>query len=102
MTAVVGQGQLLNFSPGFKWNKVQDLCGNLLFDSFQNRIVHSVAAFVLIQFCFARFPSWRPDGIVVLDVKILSAAIHWNVVVTVTGQSPEFCILVKGVTSGSV
>ena len=55
-------------------------------------------ALVGIERRLGRLPARVPDGIAVLDVVVASVLIERRIVITVTGQTQKFCVLVEAVS----
>jgi len=54
-----------------------------------------MTALVEIEWSFAGLPSWVPNCVAVLDVKVSATIIHGNIVVTITSDTAELGILVE-------
>ena len=90
---------LTGIAPGHK----QLLSGrNAVFFALQDRVAQTVAAGVTVQFRLGRLPARVPDGIAVLDVVVASVLIERRIVITVTGQTQKFCVLVEAVSAAGI
>jgi hypothetical protein len=61
-----------------------------------------VPALISVEFRFYRFPSRRPNGSIIVDVKIFPVIIDWNIIVPEAGNPPETRVLKKTVPSASI
>lgn len=59
-------------------------------------------ALVGIERRLGRLPARVPDGIAVLDVVVASVLIERRIVITVTGQTQKFCVLVEAVSAAGI
>ena len=59
-------------------------------------------ALVGIERRLGRLPARVPDGIAVLDVVVASVLIERRIVITVTGQTQKFCVLVEAVSATGI
>ena len=100
--ALVGQCQLLHFTPRLQWHKEKHTCLYPILLSGDARITHTMTAFIAIQWRFARLPPWRPNTFSIVDVEIASTIIHRHIVVTIACDSAEFGILIKTISSGCI
>ena len=61
-----------------------------------------MAAGIAVQLRFRGLPAGVPDGIAVLDVVVASVLIERRIVITVTGQTQKFCVLVEAVSAAGI
>lgn len=59
-------------------------------------------ALVGIERRLGRLPARVPDDIAVLDVVVASVLIERRIVITVTGQTQKFCVLVEAVSAAGI
>ena len=72
------------------------------FGTFEDCITKSVTALVRVKFSLYWLPSGIPYSITVLDIEIVTIAVNRGVVVSITCQAHEFCILEEAISSGCV
>lgn len=90
---------LLYLSPGVKRNKEEHTCLHTVLASRNAGIVHTVTALVAVEWSLAGLPSGIPHGVAVLDIEIAAAIVHRHTIVSVAGDTPEFCVLVEGIAA---
>ena len=78
------------------------LCSQPVLLRCDHRVSEAVAAAVLIQFCLNRLPAGIPHGIPFFYIEIVPAAVHGAVVVAVSRQTQELCVLIKAVAARRV
>ena len=61
-----------------------------------------MSAFVGIKRCAAWFPSRTPYRVAILDIEISTVVVHWHIVVSISGDSAEFCILIETISTSRV
>jgi hypothetical protein len=54
-----------------------------------------MTALVEIEWSFAGLPSWVPNGVAILDIKVSATIVHWYIIVTITSDTAELGILVE-------
>ncbi len=65
-------------------------------------ITETVTALVRVELSLDRLPCDAPYIVVIVYVEVTSACIGGNVVVTITGNSEQSCVLIEAITAGSV
>ena len=75
------------------------LCSQPILLRCDHRVSEAVAAAVLIQFCLNRLPAGVPHGFPFFYIEIVPSAVHGTVVIAVTCQSQELCILIEAVAA---
>ncbi len=99
---VVLQSHLLNLSPSMERNKEEDTSLHTILAACDAGIVHTMAALIAIEWSLARFPTWVPDGVTVLDVEVATAIVHRYPVVAIAGDAAELGVLIEGVATSCV
>ena len=91
----IGNFYFMDFRVRTQWNKIQHLRLDPVFQACQYRITHTVPAFITVQRCFHRFPSWRPDCPLIIDIEISTAHVKRYIIIAIACQAAEFCISVE-------
>ena len=100
--AVVGQHETVYFAGICQRNKSGQFSGNSVFGRNKAAVAKAMMALVGIERRLGRLPARVPDGIAVLDVVVASVLIERRIVITVTGQTQKFCVLVEAVSAAGV
>ena len=77
-------------------------CLQLIPGAAERRITHSMMAFVGIQIGLCWHPSRIPDGVILLNIVVMSIAVIRNIVVTITCQTKKLRIFIETVTSACI
>ncbi len=99
---VVGQGQLVNFAVSANWNESGQFGVQAVFAALKCGVAHAVAAFIGIKVSLGRHPARIPDAVPFFDVIVVAVTVIWDIVVTVSCQAQQLCVLVKAVASAGV
>ena len=100
--ALVGQNELLNLTVVALGHEEGSLGLQAVLLAGDDRVAHTVAAFVAVQLGLNRGPAGVPHGIAVLDVEIATAHINRNIVVTITGDAAQAGVLIERIAAGGV
>lgn len=73
-----------------------------VFRPFKDGVAHAMAAAVVVQLRFGGHPSRIPDGIAVLYVIVMSAAVQRNAVVPVSGNAEQAGVPAEAVAAAGV
>ena len=58
-----------------------------------------MSALIVVEWCSARFPSWAPYRVAVLDIEVSPVVVHRHVVVTIASDASELSVFVEAVPS---
>ena len=95
LVALVGECELLYLGPLFEGNEEQHAGLDAVFTTSDTGVAHTMTALVEIEWSFAGLPSWVPNGVAILDIKVSATIVHWYIVVTITSDTAELGILVE-------
>ena len=90
---------LLNFAVEILRNEESNLSFDTLGFTLDNGVTHTVTAFIAVKLSLYGRPAGVPYVAAVVDVEITSAHINGNVVVAITGNAAESCVLIEAVTA---
>ncbi len=83
-------------------NKSKHTGFHAIFRRRKTAVTDAVAALIGIQFCFYGLPAGIPHRIPVFYVKILPVHVTGYIIITVTGQAQQLCILIKSITTAGI
>ena len=95
LVALVGECELLYLGPLFEGNEEQHAGLDTILATSNAGVAHTMTALVEIEWSFAGLPTWVPNGVAILDIKVSATIVHGNIVVTITGDTAELGILVE-------
>ena len=98
----VGQSDLADFTVVIHRNKGQHGSLQIVFGAGKTAVTETVAAFVAVQFGLCGLPARIPYTAAVFDIEVFAVDIGRNVVVAVSGQTQQLCILIKSITAAGV
>ena len=96
---VIGQDQPIHFAVVTQRYKELHISAQAVFCAVNDSIAHAMAAGIFVKFRLNRLPAGVPDGIAFLDVEIAAIGIGGDVIVAVTRDTAELCILVEAITT---
>jgi len=99
---LVLQCELLYLSPLLQGHKEEYRGLDTVLTTCDTGVAHAMTALVEVEWRLARFPTWIPHGIAILDVEITPAVVHRHVVVAIAGDTAELGILVEAVATSGV
>ncbi len=97
--AFICENYLLNFAVIVLRNEESNFSLESVLFTLDDGVAHTVAALILIQLCLYRGPAGVPYSTVIVDIEVTSAHIKRHVVIAVTCDTSETCILVEAVTA---
>ena len=102
VAAVICNGEFLYLAVKAYGYEEFNLGADAVLFALYNGIAHTVAAGVIVKLGLYGGPAGIPNGVAVLDIKVASAQINRHVVVAVTGNAAEPCVLIEAVAARSV
>ena len=100
--AVVLQDDSVNLAFIVNRNESLKSCFYIILGSCDDCVSKTVAAAVGIQLSLCRLPSRVPYGITIFNIVVTTTGIQRAVVVTVSGDTHQFCIFVERVSAGRI
>ena len=99
---MVGQYQTVDFTGSINRNKGKQICFQSVFGRNKTAVSHTMTAFIGIYRCFGWHGAGIPDGVTIFDIVILSVGINRQCIVTVTGDTQQFCIFIEAVSAAGI
>ena len=93
------ENNLLNLTVIVLRNKEGNLSLKAVLRALDNCVAHTVTAGIAVKLCFNRAPAGVPYCALIVDIEVSSAHINGDVVVTVSCDSSESCVLKEAVAS---
>ena len=96
------QCQFLHFSPRLQRHKEQHRGFNTILATRNTCIVHTVTAFIRIEWRLARFPTRTPNTVAILDIEVTATSIHRHTIIAIARDATELGILIEVVATSRV
>ena len=99
---MIGNLKLRDFTGIVYRHKGKNRSFNIILCGMKAAVTDAVAAFIAVELGVGRLPAGIPDLGSIFYIEILPVVIIGNIVVTVSGETEQFCIFIETVAAACI